>query len=339
MKPRTAIAISGGIDSLMAGYLLKQQGHDLVAVHFDTGFDAVDPAPVAAQLDIPCKVLDIREPFARNVIDYFSRTYQAGKTPNPCMVCNQTIKFGLVSAYAETLGASRIATGHYARSVADDRQRFHLYRGCDAAKDQSYFLARLSQRQLARALFPLGDLTKQDVKAMAAKNGLTPAARLESQDVCFIRGRSYGDFLRRTCGLEPRPGPIEDLHGNLLGEHNGLHLFTIGQRRGINCPAAEPYYVVRLDTARNRLVVGSKKDLLSSSCRVVDINWIVSEPAAPLRVHTRLRYRHRAALSRLVPRGDGSAVVEFETPQTSVTPGQGAVFYQDDEVLGGGWIV
>ena len=173
---------------------------------------------------------------------------------------------------------------------------------------------------------------------MAAQKALRPVTADESQDICFIKGRSYGEFLSAQKEFEPQPGLIENMDGQVIGEHNGLHLFTIGQRRGINCPAAEPYYVIRLDAERNRLTVGAKKDLLSSECKVGEINWIGKEPTAPMDVHTRVRYRSKEAASRVFPQSESTAIVHFNTPQTAVTPGQGAVFYRGDEILGGGWI-
>ncbi|MDM8553090.1 tRNA 2-thiouridine(34) synthase MnmA [Desulfobacterales bacterium HSG2] len=337
----TAIAISGGIDSLVSAYLLKKQGHKVFGIHFLTGYESGDPYQIrniADQIGISVKVRDCSTEFRSEVVDYFTQTYQAGRTPNPCLVCNPSIKFGTILAAARESGASRLATGHYARVTKDDSGRCHLLRGIDPEKDQSYFLAFLSQEQLTAACFPLGNMTKSEVRKLAAKKGLHPEVKEESQDVCFIKGCSYGEFLARHQELAPKPGPIQDVNGRILGEHKGLHLFTIGQRRGINCPASEPYYVTRIDTEQNRLVVGFKKDLLSSECRVAGINWIARKPASPIKVHTRLRHRHKAAPSTLFPIDNNLAVVRFETPQSAITPGQGAVFYRGEEVLGGGWI-
>lgn len=338
MKPLTAIAISGGVDSLMAGYLLKEQGHDVIAIHFRNGYNPIDPAPVADQLGLPLEIVDVRDPFKQIVVDYFTRTYQTGQTPNPCMVCNPAIKFGLVFDYARKLGATKLATGHYARVTRDSRGHYHLLRGLDTTKDQSYFLARINRTQLARTLFPLGTFTKKTVRKMAASKGFFPATQKESQDVCFIGEKNYGDFLVDECCQKPQPGSIEDVNGNLIGEHQGLHRFTIGQRRGINCPAAEPYYVVRIDMQNNRLIVGFKQDLYATTCRVENINWIDTKPESVATVFTKVRYRHTPAHSRLDPIDDESAKIIFSEPQSAITPGQGAVFYRNDEVLGGGWI-
>jgi len=361
MKPRTAIAISGGIDSLFAGFLLKEAGHDVIGIHFLNGYEepGTPAAPaqpgqpggrlrrqplaekiglIARQLDIPFEILDLRDEFKETVVAYFIRTYAAGRTPNPCMVCNPAIKFGSVFNFARKLGAASLATGHYARIFKDPQGRPHLLKGVDEAKDQSYFLARLTPAQLTNAVFPLGELTKKEVKRLASQKGFFPVTEQESQDVCFIRGRSYGEFLAREGRIRSRPGPIEDVAGNILGRHKGLHLFTIGQRRGINCPASEPYYVIRIDKKRNCLVVGFKRDLNLSACRVGNINWIQPPPQSSIAVQTRIRYRHQAVSSTLVPLAENAVRVEFKRAQAAVTPGQAAVFYRQDEILGGGWI-
>ena len=344
MKRSVAIAISGGIDSLVAAYLLKEEGRKVIGIHFITGYEAGHPASgsrishIADQIGISIKIIDCSVEFKKEVIDYFIQTYQAGRTPNPCIVCNQSIKFGRVLAFARSLGASCLATGHYAGITKDEKDRYHLLRGIDLEKEQSYFLALLNQKQLSHACFPLGSMTKSEVIKLAEKKGLHPVIKKESQDICFIKGKTYGEFIAMQQGFTPKPGIIEDVYGNILGKHKGLHLFTIGQRRGINCPASEAYYVVSIDSEKNRLVVGFKKDLEVSECKVVNINWINQEPGFPIKVYTRVRYRHKAAPSMLFPVDSHTAIVRFENPQSAVTPGQCAVFYQDDEVLGGGWI-
>lgn len=352
MKPLTAIAVSGGIDSLMAAHLLKEQGHDVIGIHFLTGYEApsFDSGQsthhleshkifsIAKQLEIDVKILDCSIEFKKNVVDYFIRTYQSGQTPNPCMACNPLIKFGTVFDFVRKLGASTLATGHYARIESDHHDRFHLYKGLDPKKDQSYFLARLTQQQLSNARFPLGNMKKSDVIKLAGAKGFKPVRSSESQDVCFIKDKNYGNFLVRHEEFEANPGLIKDIQGNILGEHKGLHLFTIGQRRGINCPASEPYYVIHMDIQQNVLTVGFKKDLYASQCKVENINWIQEGPNRPIQIHTRVRYRHTAAASRLIPIDERTAMVRFEKPQEAITPGQCAVFYKGDEVLGGGWI-
>jgi tRNA-specific 2-thiouridylase len=347
MKEKIAIALSGGIDSLVSALILKQKGYKLFGVHFLTGFESVNDSDnknnlisslLEEKLKIPVETVDIRIEFKKIVVDYFIKTYESGLTPNPCLICNSRIKFGIIAGFAEKLGAKRLATGHYAKRIADDKGRMHLVRAKDPIKDQSYFLSFLKRSQLSFACFPLGNLKKSEVIKYAGDNKLSPVFSAESQDVCFIKNESYGEFLSRQKEFAAKPGLIEDLNGNMLGEHKGLHLFTIGQRKGINCPSSEPYYVVRMDHKNNRLVVGFKKDLCFSECTVKGINWIQEKPDSPCEVLTQIRYRNKAAPSLLIPFGDDSANIIFNDMQTSISPGQGAVFYKNDEVLGGGII-
>lgn len=360
MTPTIAIAMSGGVDSTVAAYLLKQQGYPVFGIHFITGYetplpertiphkgDDADPSAaahlthirrLADRIDLPLYLADVRSEFKASVVDYFVRTYRSGMTPNPCMICNPTIKFGRVLSACRNLGATHIATGHYAGIIRDKEGRFHLMRGRDPNKEQSYFLAMLSQEQMARIMFPLAMMTKSEVRFIARKRGLADLVKTESQDVCFIKEGSYGQFLNRHGLIPSRPGDIVDMSGRKIGEHNGVHLFTVGQRRGINCPAEKPYYVVRIDTLSNRLVVGRKEDLLTAECRIEDTHWTVSAPTSPISVHTRVRYRHAASPSTVYPTKARTAVIRFERPEAAITPGQCAVFYREDEVLGGGWI-
>jgi tRNA-specific 2-thiouridylase len=357
MKPLAAIAISGGIDSLVAAHLLKQRGHPLLGLHFITGFEAWLPAaaagwraaqlreaaqarlaPLAAQLGAAMQIVDLRAVFQRLVVDYFTAAYARGHTPNPCLICNPGIKFGDLLTHALGRGADFLATGHYARIVPDTQGKPRLFKGADAAKDQSYFLARLTMDQLAAARFPLGGQTKAETRAMAAAAGLKPLADKESQDICFIREDRYSDFLSRQPGFRYAPGPIVNSAGEHLGAHRGLHRYTVGQRRGIGIPGPEPYYVIRLEPEANRLVVGFEAELYRRSCRVNGINWIGPPPRSPLEVMARIRYRHQAVATRLMPLGGDGADLIFAEPQKAVTPGQGAVFYVDQQVLGGGWI-
>lgn len=361
--PSIAMALSGGVDSLVAAYLLKSQGYTLTGFHFLTGFEspqhllpnAADGgrackrslslpsemtrrvAILGRQLSIHVEVVDCSQVFARRVVAYFRRTYLSGMTPNPCLVCNAAIKFGTLLEVARRAGARCLATGHYARVGKDSHGDFRLLRGRDTSKDQSYFLARLSQAQLAAACFPLGEMTKKQVRELAREKGLHPLAPSESQDVCFVAGGRYTDFLARQ-GIGDRSGPIENLAGEVIGRHHGLHRFTVGQRRGINCPGPAPYYVVKIDPSGNRLIVGGRADLLATRCRVTDINWIQPVGQTPQACHVKVRYRHAAVAATLTPMGEKEARLEFNEPQSALTPGQGAVFYRRDAVLGGGWI-
>ena len=358
MRKRIAVAISGGIDSLMAARLLIEAGHEVSGIHFTTGYEPEALRPPAdggadgtalsharetmdalsGQLGIPIEIVDISAEFGEAVVAYFTRAYQSGLTPNPCLVCNPRIKFGLILRHALNRGMEAIATGHYARIAPGEEDGLRLLKGTDPAKDQSYFLAFLSREQLARARFPLGEMTKEEVRQLAAARGLTPVTSGESQDICFITGGRYTEFLKAQAGFKTAPGPIETVQGKRIGTHGGLHMFTVGQRRGINCPGPEPYYVIRLDPPNNRLVVGFKRELESSECRVSGLNWIGRPPEGPTRLKVRLRYRHREVPATLHPRGGGFADIRFDLPQSAVTPGQGAVFYASDQVLGAGWI-
>lgn len=346
MAPLTAIALSGGIDSAVAALRLKAAGEKLLALHFITGHEPADRMAdhhgrlerLAARLGVALAVIDCRGAFQREVVDYFVDSYRLGRTPNPCVRCNARIKFGVVLQQALALGASRLATGHYARKERDAAGRFHLYKGIDRRKDQSYFLARLTQDQLQRAVFPLGRLTKAEVQRQAAEASLMGRPGRESQDICFVPRGDYAGFLTGTGRLTAAPGPIVDVHGRQLGRHRGLHAFTVGQRRGIDCPGPAPYYVVRIDAARNTLVVGSPTDLMAAGCRVSDVRWLQPPVADTLRVSVRLRYRSAEQPARVTIETGPVATVRFDAPLAAVTPGQCAVFYRGEEVLGAGWI-
>jgi tRNA-specific 2-thiouridylase len=345
MKPVVAIAMSGGIDSLVSAFLLKNEGVPVFGIHFTSGFEAdgaVEPAAIVShlseQVGFPVHAVDLSGVFKTAVVDYFVQAYRAGTTPNPCLVCNPTVKFDALFAAARKLGAHRLATGHYARVTQDPDGVYHLLRGADRVKDQSYFLSFLSQNQLSRACFPLGGMTKSDVKQMAEEKGLSPVSSQESQDVCFIREKHYADFLYNRAGIEPRPGPVVNARGETVGRHDGLHRFTVGQRRGINCPSSEPYYVIRLAPKTNTLVVGRKQELAHDSCIVARPHWIGARPQLPLSTEVRIRYRHRAVPATVSDHGAGKLKVAFSSPQNAPTPGQGAVFYIADEVVGAGII-
>lgn len=355
MKKHVAVALSGGLDSAVAAALLRNKSHQVMGLHFRTGYEAlpggVDSSGqlsrldsqaerVASQIGIPFEVVDCSQAFESEVVRYFVDSYRSGQTPNPCMVCNQRIKFGLMLEIARARGASTLATGHYARIRREEDARLSLIKGVDDGKDQSYFLALLNQEQLGRASFPLGAYTKKQVKDMAGSFGLTSFREGESQELCFVGERNYKEFLSKHAVFPGKPGEIVNTAGDVLGHHNGLHAFTIGQRRGINTPGPAPYYVLRLDQEQNRLVIGSKSELAATECLVRQINWIgIEPPGKPLSVRTRIRYRHTEAESILTPLNGHAAKVLFSRPQYAITPGQAAVFYRGERVLGGGWIV
>lgn len=364
MTEKIAVALSGGIDSLVAAYLLKQQSKDIIGIHFLTGYEKsrardfiphrglslstgcfrLDPngshpmSAIAKQLDILVIMIDCRLAFHEHIIDYFINDYLSGRTPNPCMICNARIKFGLVADIARDLGASHLATGHYARIVRTQQNRYRVRRGADAEKDQSYFLALLSQRQLASALLPLGEMTKTKVRDQARKNGLQPVSPSESQDICFIAEGNYADFLSSTGRFKEKPGPIITSTGRIIGEHGGVHRYTVGQRKGLNCPAEKPYYVLGIDPAGNTITVGFREELSRSGCRLVRVNWMLSEPPGPMPVSVRIRYRHTAVPAVIEPLEGRTAMIRFLKPQPAVAPGQVAVAYEDDLIIAGGFI-
>ncbi len=353
---RIAVAMSGGIDSLVAAHLLQRDGHDIFGIHFLTGYETgtpVDDTPrteaplkqriaeirrMAEKLEIPFEVVDLSDAFHRKVVAYLIGTYGEGRTPNPCMVCNPEIKLGHLWRAARNAGAQSLATGHYAITRPTPDGRPGLFRGADPSKDQSYFLARATSEQLSRTVFPLGRWLKSDVRALAREVHLQPAVTAESQDICFIQDASYAAFMARSGGDPGQPGPIRDVTGQPVGTHPGLHHFTVGQRRGINVPASAPYYVVRIDRDTNSLIVGAKTDLSVNRCHVTAINWIAAPPTAPIAATVRVRYRSPEIPATVIPLDGARAEVSFETPVAAVTPGQGAVFYDGNRVLGGGWI-
>jgi tRNA-uridine 2-sulfurtransferase len=365
MTEKIAVALSGGIDSLVAAYLLKQQFKDIIAIHFLTGYektrakapllyqegmlsagcfpldvDGSHPmSAISRQLDIPVMMVDCRLAFQQHIIDYFIDDYISGKTPNPCMICNARIKFGRIADMAKDMGATHLATGHYARIAQTSQKRYHIKRGADAEKDQSYFLALLSQQQLAFALFPLGEMTKIQVRDLARKKGLQPLSASESQDICFIAEGDYLDFLSSTGRFQKKPGPIMTSTGTIIGEHNGVHRYTVGQRKGLNCPAKRPYYVLGIDPVKNTVTVGFKEERFRSHCRLVNINWMLPEPSVSMPVLVRIRYRQTAVPAVIEPLEDKTAMIRFAKPQPAVAPGQVAVAYGDDDlIIAGGFI-
>ncbi len=348
--------MSGGVDSSTAAALLQQQGFDVVGVTLKLwpqdclsraedkccGPQAVtDARAVCHRLGVPFYLVDEAEEFQRQVIEYFAAEYRAGRTPNPCVMCNEKLKFGTLLARARKLGAGFVATGHYARVERDATSgRTLLRRGRDPRKDQSYFLFSLRQEQLARSLFPLGELTKTDAREVARERQLKTAEKEESMEICFVPDNDYGRFLRQANLVAPHRGEIVDPAGRVLGHHDGIEFFTIGQRKGLGIAAPKPLYVLELDPARNRVVVGDDDTaLLREELAVERCNWIPFDtPPGALEVTAKIRYNHAGTPATVTPLADGAARVRLHTPQRAVTPGQACVFYQDDLVVGGGWI-
>jgi tRNA-uridine 2-sulfurtransferase len=357
------VAMSGGVDSSVTGAILKRDGHDLVGLFMRNGVtagtaakshkqgccsleDSNDARFVASQLDARFYVLNFADDFER-VIRYFVDEYKRGRTPNPCAVCNTDLKFGKLLDYARKVGASKVATGHYARTEFRDG-RWRLLRGVDRSKDQSYYLFGLTQEQLEHALFPLGELTKAQVRELAATLELKTRDKPESQEICFV---PEGDYRAVVAEHDPdalRPGFIVNSKGEKLGEHNGVAGFTIGQRRGLGVAAGVPLYVIRLDPGSNTVVVGEEHELAISEIGVSQLNWIGLEslpPGESLRAIVKVRYRHQGDPATITGQPDGSAQVKFDQPIRGAAPGQCAVFYsgddgrfETDEVIGGGWI-
>ena len=354
-RERVVLGMSGGVDSSAAAALLLEQGFDVVGITLKLwpqdcvsraedkccGPQAVaDARAVAHRLGIPFYLVDEAEDFQREVIRYFADEYRAGRTPNPCVMCNEKLKFGTLLRRARQLGAECVATGHYARVEKDEATGRHLLkRGRDLRKDQSYFLFSLRQDQLARTRFPLGDLTKADTREIARESALKTADKEESMEICFVPDNDYGRFLETSKLVARHRGEIVDRTGKVLGHHDGIEFFTIGQRRGLGIAAAQPLYVLDLDAANNRVVVGGEADLERDSLVVERCNWIyVEEPPDRLEASVKIRYNHPGTRATIHPAADGSAEVRFHEPQRAVTPGQACVFYDGDVVLGGGWI-
>ncbi|MCC6463846.1 MAG: tRNA 2-thiouridine(34) synthase MnmA [Planctomycetes bacterium] len=354
----TLVAMSGGVDSSVTAALLKRQGHDVVGLFMRNGTtagenarshkqgccsvaDSNDARFVAGQLGLRFYVLNFAGDFQR-VIDYFVDEYRRGRTPNPCAVCNTDLKFGKLLAYADSLGAEKVATGHYARVEFRD-SRWRLLRGRDPEKDQSYYLWGLTQAQLARALFPVGELRKEQVRELAREFGLKTSEKPDSQEICFVPEGDYRAVVARQKPEALVPGPVVNATGEVLGQHSGVAGFTIGQRRGLGIAAAKPLYVVRLEPETNTVVVGDPADLQVSRVAVSRVNWIDREPPAPgtrLRALVKVRYRHEGSAAEVTAGENATAAIAFDQPVTAAAPGQCAVFYAEhgDEVIGGGWI-
>jgi tRNA-specific 2-thiouridylase len=341
MRRKIAVAMSGGVDSSVAALLLKEQGWDVTGLHMRSGLPRAgsDPAQEARRaaeaVGVPLQVVDLSDDFAR-LVSHFVEEYGRGRTPNPCVVCNRDLKFGRLLECAERLGADRLATGHYARVQAIDGEPA-LLRAADPAKDQSYALFAIRYARLGRVMLPLGGMTKADVRRLAAARRLPARDREESQEICFVEG-DYMDLIRARRPEVLRSGPIVDECGCEVGRHEGVAAFTIGQRRGVGIAFGRPRYVTRIDARTATVHVGPAEDLLAGGLRVEGVNWLLPEPPdEPFESDVKIRYRHAAAAATIRPEA-GRAVVRFRAPQRAVTPGQAAVFYRGDRVLGSGWI-
>ena len=353
--PTAMIAMSGGVDSAVAALLMQQQGFAVTGVTMrlfcdgetipsaDNATDDITPdirdaRAVADRLGIPHLVCRLEKTFCERVVDDFVRTYLEGGTPNPCVICNKTIKFGALLDFATANGLETIATGHYAR-IAEEGDRHVVRRARDEKKDQSYMLWSLSQEVLARVRLPLGELTKQEVRAIAAANGFESAGRKDSQDICFLPDGNYADFIRRYAGYTSTPGRFVDREGNVLGTHPGMLHYTIGQRKGLGIALGRPMYVCDKNAQTGDVILCDDKELYSKTLTARSVNFIPFDTlTAPIRVEAKIRYAHTAAPATITPTGEDTVRVEFDQPQRAIARGQSVVFYDGDLLVGGGII-
>ena len=365
---KLAVAMSGGVDSSAAAALLKQQGHELVGftmqlwnqrrgISVDENGDPLpsrccslddvyDARRVAEELGFPFYVLNLEREFERDVVQPFVQSYLEGETPIPCVSCNSRLKFASLDQLAASLGCDKVATGHYARVEFDAMaNRYRLLRAHNLDKDQTYFLWELTQDQLSRAMFPLGEMSKPEVRQIARDHSLAVAEKSESQEICFVPDGNYAGFIERYLAAEdasdrlPGNGEIIDREGAVVGQHAGVHRYTIGQRRGIGIAAPDPLYVVNINAENNQVVVGNQAELLSQEFTAAGVNWVAFEPPnEPVRAEVRVRYRHTPAAATITPLANNRVQVVFDEPQRAITPGQATVFYRGEEVVGGGWI-
>ncbi len=356
---KVIVAMSGGVDSSVAALLLKESGYDVVGVTLKMwvdpsfeeeaslagkgccSYEAVqDAKKVASSLDIPHYVLNMKDLFYKDIVCNFTSEYLQGRTPNPCVECNRTIKFSSLLQKARGLGIIFLATGHYARIKHDPVNNYYkLLRGLDRQKDQSYMLYVLTQKELAAILFPLGSKTKHEIRALAKKTNLEVANKEESQEICFIPDNDYRSFMERMCPEAVRPGEIVTATGEKLGRHQGIAFYTVGQRKGLGITYSEPLYVVSIDASQNQVIVGPESEVFSSGLTVDNLNYIAGiEPDKVMEIEVKIRYRAPAVQATLHPPEKGIARVIFKEKQKAITPGQSAVFYIGEEVLGGGII-
>lgn len=355
MKQRVVVAMSGGVDSSTTAWLLREKGYEVIGATMCIGMmdqaqggpirccglaDIEDARRVALQCEIPFYVFHLREEFEKEVIQYFCKEYVQGRTPNPCILCNEKVKFGSFLKKALELEADFIATGHYVRVDYDTgRGCYLLKKGVDRRKDQSYVLFSLTQSQLHHTLFPLGAFRKEEVRRRAFQLGLRVHDKPESQEVCFIQDSSYHSFLSERLKEWIEPGPIVDRKGNVLGRHKGIPFYTIGQRKGLRLAKGKPLYVIGIDREDNAIIVGGEEEAYSDTFIVDSVNWIIPQKKiSPLNAQVKIRYNHPASEAIISSKGERELEVKFKTPQKAITPGQAAVFYDGEIVLGGGWI-
>jgi tRNA-specific 2-thiouridylase len=350
---RVVLAMSGGVDSSVSAHLLREQGHEVIGLFMRTGtqaedgradhkkgccsaIDAGDARRVADRLDIPFYALDFERDFNR-IIDYFADEYLSGRTPNPCVVCNSWLKFGRLWSYAQSLEADFIATGHYAR-VVHGVAGPELHRAIDPDKDQSYVLFGIAREMLARLLFPIGEYRKEEVRGLARRLGLGVADKPDSVEICFVPDGDHARLIRQRRPGSGKAGTFVDTSGHVLGSHEGIERYTIGQRKGLGIAAGSRRYVLKIVPEANEVVLGDRDELLARELRASRVNWLGDPPREELTCRVKIRYRHEPTPARLVPLAGDETRVVFDQPQSAITPGQAVVFYDDSRVLGGGWI-
>lgn len=355
MPSKVLLAMSGGVDSSVCARLLKDQGHEVLGVFMRTGVhshaenaperkkgccsavDAADARRVADRMDIPFYALDFEAEFGK-IMDYFATEYLSGRTPNPCVVCNNWLKFGQLWTYGKKLGVDYIATGHYAR-VIPHTDGAQLHRAFDRQKDQTYVLHGLKQEILNHIIFPLGEMQKEEVRQLASDAGLAVANKPDSVEICFVPDQDHARMVRERMPGKSKPGVIRDTSGKILGPHDGIERFTVGQRKGLNVAAGERRYVLEILPDSAEVIVGDKEGLLAKGLAASGMNWLCNaQPGETIEGQAQIRYRHQAAQATVECLPDGEAYFRFEEPQSAITPGQAVVLYQGDRVLGGGWI-